>query len=321
MSTAVGDWISDQERAELVGASDALREAVGVAVPVPQLEALEKAERKRLRDLVARLQSTPQGPPVPSPDQRAAADAFADGVERLPTPSKALEREQRLLAAYTREIGFLPTAAERLVFRGVPADATLEGLRADLARVAPESRGRWNWAAFPEGEAAQLEALVEKALDQPGLFAERRGESGSRLRVGMLMRRAEDGSPRRALLPEGCVPLPAEVLHDVHRGQLQPVDVAVLAVYALSLQSRQIDPARERYARFDGDTLVVGDGGRALLRDWDPGARDMYARVISASVTASLERLRGRRWLQVEADGKAARIRAGERLTGAGRGG
>jgi hypothetical protein len=220
-----------------------------------------------------------------------------------------------LLAEFARSVGFVPTAEERLVFRGATADATLDSLRGELAQVAPEWRGRlMSWAELSEADRDELEALVEKAIDQPDYFKTRRGERSSGLQIGKLTRRAQDGSPRRSLMPEGSIALPAGLLDDVHRGNLLPVDLAVLTTFLLTLQSRKLHPAREHYVSFDGDTLLVRDGGRALLSDWDPGGR-IELRSISSTFAAIMGRLSQRRWLAVEKSSNAVRVRLGARLT------
>jgi hypothetical protein len=47
------------------------------------------------------------------------------------------------------------------------------------------------------------------------------------------------------------------LLDDVHRGDLEPVDLAIVSAFVLTLQARRVHPARERDVRFDGDSLVV----------------------------------------------------------------
>jgi hypothetical protein len=67
---------------------------------------------------------------------------------------------------------------------------------------------------------------------------------------------------------------------------------------------------------FDGSsgTLVVGDRGRALLTDWDPGGR-IELRSISSTFAAIVGRLSQRRWLRVEKSSNALGVRLGARLT------
>jgi hypothetical protein len=116
------------------------------------------------------------------------------------------------------------------------------------------------------------------------------------------------------VLPEGWGPLPPSLLDDVHRGKLWPLDLAVLLTFALTLQTRQLDPSYERYVRFDGDALVVDDRGRQLL-EWDPGARRISERVVHANLEPALQRLAGRGWLELEPmERGAVRVRLGVRL-------
>lgn len=307
------DWLSDQERDALRGAAETLSRALRVEVARSQLESLEKAERRRLRDLCVALRSTPEAP-SPSPDEAANAAAFADGLSRLPAANKRVRRQQELLVEFVCELRFLPTPDERLVFRGVSADATFDDLRAKLAAVAPEWRGsRFNWAALGDGETEELERLVERAIKVPDFFADRRGEARSSAVTRMLLRHAEDATARRSLLRDGWASLSPELLADVHLGEIRPVDVAVLGVIAMTLMGREIHPACERHVRFDEDgALLIGDRGRRLLPTWDPEAEGYLP--ITFTFPAIIERLSRRGWLEASTSGNVLRVRLGDRL-------
>jgi hypothetical protein len=135
------------------------------------------------------------------------------------------------------------------------------------------------------------------------------------LQLDLLARRAEDGTPRRRVLPEGWMPVPPGLLDDVHRGRLEPLDLAVLLTFALTLQTRQVHPAYERHVRFDGDALVVDDRAHQLL-EWDPGARQISQRVMHAGLEQALQRLAARGWLEVEPmERGAVRVRLGARMS------
>lgn len=286
MSTTA-DWISDQEHDALRGAARTLSHALRLEVTRAQLESLEKAERRRLRDLCRALSTSPEEP-CPSPDEAAAAEAFADDLARVPASTKRLRRQQELLAAYTHELQFLPTPAERLVFRDAPADATLDDLRGKLAKAAPEWRGsRFNWGGLADGEAGELERLVEKAIGMPDFFADRRGEARSSAVTRMLLRHAEDATARRSLLREGWVSLNPELLADVHLGKADQRERENAQDADVDRVNREIHPECER--------LVIEDRGRRLLPTWDPGA--------------------ARGWLEASTSGNVLRVKLGERFT------
>jgi hypothetical protein len=110
------------------------------------------------------------------------------------------------------------------------------------------------------------------------------------------------------------VALPPGLLDDVHRGKLEPLDLAVLLTFALTLQTRQVHPAYERHVRFDGDTAIVDDRAHQLL-EWDPRARQISQRVVHANLEPALQRLAGRGWLELEPmERGAVRVRLGARL-------
>jgi hypothetical protein len=313
--------VHPQEVQAIVAAADLLLDALAVQVSAAALlETLDAAERRRLLTLTRKLRERPEvpGAPAAGPDERYRAQAFADALERTPTASTPLKHELKLLAAYVRRIDRMPSSAERVVFRGIGPDATLETLARELQAAAGESTPRtggvW-WASLDDGEQRELESLVERVVGL-GFFAKRRGQEAARLSIEVLAAWAERPSPLRLLAPPGAAVLPAAVLDDLAAGRLHGLDAAVLAVVALTFAGRRIDPRVEQDVAWtdDGATLIVRAGLHRLLPTWgEPVAPGTDA--VTYERQTITRRLVESGWLDVEtAERDLLRVRLGARF-------
>lgn len=156
-------------------------------------------------------------------------------------------------------------------------------------------------------EDKRLRALVEQAA--PGLLARLQQAKDEQVRRVRERQADAQGEPKRVLLPEGAACLPAGVLDDLLEGRLHAVDLALLAVFALTFTTGRVSDyvAGAGSARFvDDGTLIVRDLGRGLLADWGE---------LAPRFVGIFERLAGREWLAVVKEGREVRVRPGRRLT------
>lgn len=317
------DDVFPDEAKRLVGACDTLKDALGVALEVADFaERLGRQERSRLLHLVRLLRAAPEPgvAQVPSPDERADAEAYADAVENLPAArTERLQREAKLTAELARSLGFRPSGDERACLRGVSKGATLDTLAARLAAAAPERRRQAvNWAALEPGEAEELEALVEQALDDRGYFQRRRDDHAAGLKLELLARKAAEPGPMRTRAwPTGTIVLPAErLLADLTRHRLHAHDVAILCAVVSTFVTRRIDPRCERYCAWadGGDTLIVARGLDRLLPGWGDEVAPGFD-AVQAGHADSERRLHKAQWLSIEEGERGLlRVRPGKRL-------
>lgn len=311
----------------LAKAVDLVRDCMNVEVSVAAVvETLSNTEQSRLLTLTGKLAEQPEWPVPPraGPDERAAAAAFADALERLPAASAEL-REVRLLAEYTRKIRRLPGPAERAVFRGVGAEATVHALRHELRAAAEKTApstggGSWWWSQLDEDEERELELLVEHVVGL-GFFAKRRGEDALRLSIDELAAWAARPVPLRMLAPRGAAVLPGSLLDDISAGRLIDLDTAVVLVVALTFATRRIDPRVSRDVAWnDGKTLLVARGLHRLLPAWGPEVgRGIDA--VTYERAGIQARLVATGWLEIETDERdVLHVRLGPRFKAKDRG-
>jgi hypothetical protein len=129
---------------------------------------------------------------------------FADAVEGLPTSREPPRREQQLVAEYARSIGFVPSADDRIGFRGDPTDATLDILGGGLDAAAPEWRRRRgvNWAALvPGARLLRRRRLAGRGRGDPRSDGSRGRAKRGRVRARSRARRSRRPARHRSAGP------------------------------------------------------------------------------------------------------------------------
>ncbi|MBA3380367.1 MAG: hypothetical protein H0T97_00680 [Actinobacteria bacterium] len=300
--------------------------------PVDELS--DRELRKRIHGVETTVANLP--PPETSAEERDKALALARAataqLPALRAEMKARERLARhretekaaLRGGYERAREVLPPGA----IEGVQRLGQDVGLKLDVKKLGADERGMVLklWSSVHAGDASpeertEFEALVEKAADRPGVFAERRAEAAAKRQRNELLEEAHTAMlPRRRRYEEpGAVVLPRWVfaaLQSSQKGQWTVADVGTVAVFMSMFEERRsliIDTHFEDAE--EGEPVLVGRGSLTRIR-FEPGVNPQLEAPTGAGhvdLPRAVERLAANGWFDVRELRGGIEIRLGER--------
>jgi len=301
---------------------------------------IEELTDKQLRQRLARSQKTIDDLPTAADgsqaERKAALARGTAAAQEVPQLRAELKRRERYKHHRELETQMARGAIERT--REVLSPGVIEGfqrlgqdvgLKLDVKKLdaAERSAVLKLWSAVHAGdtsieERAEFEALVEKAADRPGVFAERRAEAAAKRQRNELLEEAHVSLlPRRPKYEEpGAVVLPRwgfSALQSSQKGQWTVADVGTVATFMSMFEERRsliIDTHFENSE--EGELILVGRGSLTRIR-FEPGVNPQLEAPSGAGyvdLPRAVERLVANQWLDVRGrSGGRIEIRLGER--------
>ena len=298
----------------------------------PASELTTKELEKRLSAAGKAVENFPP-PDAPAEERDAALARARAATSEL--PALRAEKKSRERLARHRE-------TEKMMFKGgyertreVLAPGVIEGfqrlgqnvgLKLDLKALNSEERSTVLklWSAVHAGDAsieerAEFEALVEKAADRPGVFAERRAEAAAKRQRNELLEEAHVSLlPRRPKYEEpGAVVLPRVVfsqLQSTKSGHWGISDIGALAVLVSCFEEKRSLVQNATFEERDGEIVLVARGSISKLA-FENRVNPNTAYAVSSSgwidLPASLERLAANGWVDVRELRGVVEIRLG----------
>ncbi len=301
---------------------------------------VEDLTEKQLRQRLARSQKTIDDLPTAADgsqaERKAALARGTAAAQEVPQLRAELKRRERYKQHRERETLMARGAIERA--REVLAPGVIDafqrlgqdvGLKLDVKKLGADERGMVLklWSSVHAGDASieertEFEALVEKAADRPGVFAQRREEAATRKRLAEAKEEAHlVRLPRRTKYEEpGAVVLPRVVfawLQQAKGNDWSVSDVGALAVLLSAFEERRSLVDGAVFEERDGETVLAARGPLAKLafeRRINPHIAYSVGSTGWVDLGPGLKRLAANGWVDVrELAGGRVEIRLGER--------